>query len=516
MTTIIAEKQFELETLEKTLMATASNNLRISLQQRIEELRKEIQVTSISSDGMIKNFVVVITGTSSGLGLAAAQYLAELGHRVYGIMRGTSQTRVFDSISSKLTNNLFKLTADITKTQEVTKAIDFVLAKEKKIDVLINNAAYALVGTVESCTLEEQQALFDVNYFGAVRMIQAVLPGMRKEKKGHILNISSCCEITAYPILEVYSASKFALGGLSESMASSLAPFNIKVTVLQPGSIKTLGGENQKRGTRDLGRVNPYVGFQEKRNQQSKKNLKNRDDPLEVAKLIEKIIMEQKPNLKYQFGEFSTLLANRRFKDPSGNSEVHFFSDYLRTSQLLPNSHAKREIKKQKKAISQPSKVNMNKYKTYELINNTVKDEIDLVAALQIDPCYSPHNGYISAREKDKVKNEYVLPEICKSFYAILKAITSASNGGKTNCKCVFNDKSPIWFRIDILEKLFSKGLTIQAICIGKKYESNKWQFSWKLDNAFLIWWKEEGEKFIETYSKVVKKEHAYLVEIEK
>lgn len=281
------------------------------------------------------SLVIIVTGTSSGIGLATAEHLAKQGHRVYGVMRGTSKTQEFDRIAEKFPSNLFKVTADVTKTDEVSKAVGQVLEKEKRVDVLVNNAASVLVGTVESCTLEEQQKEFDVVFFGPVRMTQAILPSMRQRMKGQIINVSSCCGFAPYPGLEIYSAAKFAVEGLSESMAASLKPFNIKVSLLETGGVKTRGGDNQKTGTNYLVN-NPYIEFQKKADEQIKQSLANGDDPADVARTIEKIITAHEPHLRYQFGTLSVSLAERRFKDPTGDSEVHSSFSGLMESKLVP------------------------------------------------------------------------------------------------------------------------------------------------------------------------------------
>lgn len=294
-------------------------------------------VSTLTQTDGIHNKTILITGTSSGIGLATAVYLAGQGHIVYGMMRKTSKIDAFEKAMHAMSSKLFKVIADITNKNEIDAAVKYILTREKKIDVVINNAGYGLVGTVESCTLEEQMDVFNVNYFGIVRIVQAILPQMRAQESGHIINISSCCGIVPFPVLENYSASKFALEGLSESMAVSLSPWNIKVSVLETGSVKTPAAQKEPVGTRVLGPFNPYSEFQKGGNTRNRENLANGDDPLDVAKCIEKIFQASKPHLRYQFGAFSESQAVGRYKDVTGDQSVQASIGYLGQVGLLPN-----------------------------------------------------------------------------------------------------------------------------------------------------------------------------------
>lgn len=283
----------------------------------------------------MEHSVVLITGATSGIGLSTAGYLAEQGFYVYGTYRSRSNTSELDQMIAKSNGRLEKILLDVTDTTSVNQTVKSIL-HNKKIDVVINNAAYALTGTVESCSLEEQKKLFDTNFFGAVRIIQAVLPHFRKVGKGQIINIGSVVDIAPFPAIEMYSASKFALAGLTESMAVSLSPFNIKVSLVEPGSVRTPAAINQPIGSNDLGISNPYIQFHKIADEMCKKNLASGEDPIEVAKLIHSIIREEKPKLRYPFGAFAKELADSRFKDPSGSLSVTSQIEQLSNYGLLP------------------------------------------------------------------------------------------------------------------------------------------------------------------------------------
>ncbi len=277
------------------------------------------------------NSVVLITGATSGIGLATASLLAGRGYKVYGTYRQTSNTKELDQAIEKSNGMLEKILMDVSDPSSVQNAVDHILT-DRKIDVVINNAGYAMIGTVESCTLEEQKKLFDTNFFGPVNVIQAVLPHFRDNEKGQIINIGSVAGITPFPAIEIYSASKFALRGLTESMAVSLHPFNIKVSIVEPGSVKTIAAsENSPIGTKELGPDNPYENFHKVANEMCINNLANGKDPIELAELIHDIVLEEKPSVFYQFGDYAKSAAQKKFQDPTGNinveSQIKFFND---------------------------------------------------------------------------------------------------------------------------------------------------------------------------------------------
>lgn len=276
--------------------------------------------------------VVVITGVSRGLGLATAKYLASQGYTVYGTVRATSNTTELDQACKQLQGHLFKVVMPLTDEKEIERVFNSIVQREGKIDVLINNAAYALVGTVESCTIQEQIDLFNINYFGAVRTIQAVLPQMRERKSGLILNISSVSGISPFSPLENYSATKFALRGLSESMSASLSSWNIKVCLIEPATMRTMEMAPDAVGTRDLGHPDPYASI---RNYLEDSN--EGQDPLDLAKLIEEIIESPSPHVRYQLGDFADDIARRVYVDPTGDDMVKSNVEYYKSVKLLTN-----------------------------------------------------------------------------------------------------------------------------------------------------------------------------------
>lgn len=276
------------------------------------------------------NKVIVITGTSRGIGLITAEYLASQGYIVYGTVRATSNTAKFDKACEFYKGSLFKVVMSLKDGNEIQEVFNKIVKDQGHIDVLINNAGYALVGTVESCTVDEQKELFDINYFAPVRTIQAVLPHMRDKKQGMIINISSVSGISPFSPLENYSASKFALRGLTESMAASLAPWNINVCLIEPATMRTMETANDAVGSRDLGQPDPYHSIRT----YSEDSCEGQD-PLDLAKLMHKIIETQCPQVRYQIGDFAEEIAKKVYVDPTGNDLVKSNIEYYESIGLL-------------------------------------------------------------------------------------------------------------------------------------------------------------------------------------
>ncbi len=175
--------------------------------------------------------VAFITGATSGLGLSIAQQFAREGYAVYGGGRRQSE-----HLSDK---NLILTTFDITDEVSVQRAVEFVLSREDHIDLLVCAAGYGVSGSIEETPLEDAHAQFDVNFFGVVRTVKAILPIMRSQHSGKIIIIGSAAGKIGMPFQGYYSASKFALEGFVESIRYEVRPFGIEVCVVEPGDFKT-------------------------------------------------------------------------------------------------------------------------------------------------------------------------------------------------------------------------------------------------------------------------------------
>lgn len=241
--------------------------------------------------------VVLITGASSGIGRACAERLSARGHTVYGTSRKPS--------SGPTGYRMLEL--DVTQDDSVQKAVATVLEEQGHLDAVVNNAGYALAGPVEETSLEEARRQFDTNVFGVLRVCQAVLPSMRARGSGLIINMSSLGGVVGLPFQGLYSASKFALEGLTESLRQEVAAFGIQVTLLQPGDVRTPITENRVRAQRS-GSGSAYqrafetaLGIIEKEERAGA--------PVElVAKQVQELVERKQVNVRYSVGHLSQRL----------------------------------------------------------------------------------------------------------------------------------------------------------------------------------------------------------------
>jgi NAD(P)-dependent dehydrogenase (short-subunit alcohol dehydrogenase family) len=183
-----------------------------------------------------KTRIWFITGTSSGLGRALAETVLERGETVVLTARNPQQ---IEDLAASFPNRTLAVQLDVTKPEEVREAVKQAIAKFGRIDVLVNNAGYKVAGVVEEVSDEEVRYQFEINFFGVLETLRAVLPYMRKQRSGHILNISSTACFMAEATGGFYGSSKLALEGISGSLAYEVEPFGIKVTAVEPGSFKT-------------------------------------------------------------------------------------------------------------------------------------------------------------------------------------------------------------------------------------------------------------------------------------
>jgi short-subunit dehydrogenase len=242
--------------------------------------------------------VILITGASSGIGKACAVYLAQKGYKVYGTSRKTSEP----------IQEYEMLKLDVTDPASVQQAVNAVISKEGRIDVLLNNAGSGLGGAIENFSEEEMQKDMAVVFFGMARMMKAVLPYMRKEKKGLIINISSIMGFIALPFQGYYSASKFALEGLSESLRMEVKSFGINIALINPGDFRT--GFTANRQIIDAqNSSNPYSEQFIATFAQVEKDENGGSDPILIAKKVEKIINTSKPSFHYLVGRFDQRFA---------------------------------------------------------------------------------------------------------------------------------------------------------------------------------------------------------------
>jgi len=183
---------------------------------------------------------VLITGTSSGVGMNLAVDLAQRGFKVYASMRNLAKQDNLLALAKEAGVTLQVLQLDVQDSQSIARSVNDIIEHDGKLDVLVNNAGAGFLRSTEQATEEEIQWVIDVNLMGVIRCTKEVIPYMRKARAGHIVNISSVGGLVGQPFNEIYCAAKFAVEGYTESLASYITPnFNINFTSIQPGGIRT-------------------------------------------------------------------------------------------------------------------------------------------------------------------------------------------------------------------------------------------------------------------------------------
>ncbi|MGI0059159.1 MAG: SDR family oxidoreductase [Nitrosotalea sp.] len=243
--------------------------------------------------------VALVTGSASGIGFETALELAREGYHTYATMRDIKKgDRILD-IAKKENLKISVIELDVNNENTIKKAVEIIINEKKRIDVLVNNAGYFLVGCLEDLTITDLKDQFETNFFGVVRTIQAVLPTMRNQKSGTIVNISSVAGRIGFPVTPGYISSKFALEGLSESMRYELFPFGIKTIIIEPGVIKTNLFSTLKKVT---GAESPYKDMTEKVMKGLLMMSEMGTPPQEVAKTIVKAVSSENPLPRYPVG----------------------------------------------------------------------------------------------------------------------------------------------------------------------------------------------------------------------
>jgi short-subunit dehydrogenase len=240
--------------------------------------------------------VILITGASSGMGKVFARDLAKEGHIVYGAARRVDMLNELNKVGVKT------IALDVTDDQSMQNCVNEILQKEGRIDVLVNNAGYGSYGTVEDVSMEEAKRQFDVNVFGLARMTQLVLPGMRKQKSGRVINISSVGGKIATPFGAWYHASKFAVEGMSDSLRTEVAPFGIDVVVIEPGGVKSEWADVAYQNLIKTTENTAYSDMANKFKQAFSKTVAKNAEPEVISKLVSKAINSSRPKTRYVGG----------------------------------------------------------------------------------------------------------------------------------------------------------------------------------------------------------------------
>jgi NAD(P)-dependent dehydrogenase (short-subunit alcohol dehydrogenase family) len=246
--------------------------------------------------------VAIVTGSSTGIGYETSIALARDGFITYATMRNLSKAEGIKSVATKESLRLHVTQLDVTDDLSVKNAVQSILSKEGRIDLLVNNAGYVLSGAFEDLAIDEIKAQYETNVFGLIRTTQAVLPIMRKQKSGIIVNISSGAGRFGYPGHSAYISTKFAVEGLSESVSYELQPFGIKVVIVEPGVIRTNIVNTMVVARKSQDPNSPYSQIMQKMANSFEGLMKNSSSPDLVANVVLNAVKHENPNLRYLAG----------------------------------------------------------------------------------------------------------------------------------------------------------------------------------------------------------------------
>lgn len=264
---------------------------------------------------MQRESVAVVTGSSTGNGFETSLLLAKNKFYTYVTMRNLDKSTRTKEIAKKDSLPLEVLQLDVTDDKSVADAIDMISNRHRRIDVLVNNAGYDMHGAVEDLSIDEIKTQFETNFFGAVRLMKAVLPLMRKQRSGIIVNVSSIGGRIGVPLNSAYTSSKFALEGFSESMKYELEGFGIRVILIEPGAVKTNFLENIKWAQEAVKLDSPYAELSKKVSEGVRESFKQASSsPLQVAEAILNAIKSENPNTRYLVGDDAAAIIERRKK----------------------------------------------------------------------------------------------------------------------------------------------------------------------------------------------------------
>ena len=252
-------------------------------------------------DGCMENRkVVLVTGASSGIGKSIAQILSQKGYLVFGTSRKPKANG---------SEGFEMLQLDVNSENSAKSCVSNIIKKTGRIDVLINNAGYVVSGAQEEVSLEETIAQFDTNFFGVLRMVKAVLPYMRKQKAGRIINIGSIAGTIPVPFQGTYAATKAALLAYSQALRQEVKEFHIHISLVQPGFIST---EIMHNAQSNKNTISAYTKSRNRTISKLQDEIKNGADVKIVADVVLKIVESQNPHFRYPVGKESIYLHVKR------------------------------------------------------------------------------------------------------------------------------------------------------------------------------------------------------------
>jgi short-subunit dehydrogenase len=246
--------------------------------------------------------VALITGCSSGIGYETALMLARNGFHTFATMRNTKKLDSLEEIIKKERLDLSIRELDVNDDRSIENTINCVKKEANRIDVLINNAGYGLVGFFEDLTLDEIRNQFETNFFGVLNITKKIIPIMRLQKSGIIINVSSGAGQVGFPGISAYVSTKFAIEGFSESLMYELFPYGIKVVIIEPGVIKTNFFRNCIVSEHSMKKSSPYSRSLDKFQKNVELMQEHATSPIDVAKLILQVLGNNEPKQRYIVG----------------------------------------------------------------------------------------------------------------------------------------------------------------------------------------------------------------------
>jgi len=244
---------------------------------------------------------VLITGGSSGIGEACARHLAEQGCTVFAAARSLSD----ESFPGEA--EVHGLSMDVTDEASVTRGIERVVEVSGRLDAIVNCAGFGIAGAIEATSIDEAKEQFDTNFFGTMRVCRAALPVLRRQRSGAIVNVSSIAGRIGLPFQGLYSATKFAIEGLTEALRMELKPFGIRVSLIEPGDFRTGFTASRRRVDGDLGGA--YRATTDRALAAAESDELNGSAPERVARLLLRILRDPSPRLRYTVGPLSQRLS---------------------------------------------------------------------------------------------------------------------------------------------------------------------------------------------------------------
>lgn len=278
---------------------------------------------------MVNSKVWYVTGCSKGLGLSLVKQLLQKGQGVAATTRNIKS--LIEKIGNDYSNSFLPLEVDLTCDQSIKSSIQLTVEQLKKIDVVVNNAGYGTGGALEELTQDEIKKSFEVNFFAVIKVIQQVLPYMRKERAGHIINISSIAGFAPGTGWPVYSATKSAINGLSEALANDLKPLGINVSTVLPGWFRTSFAKEESIELSEK-QIPDYEYIRAAHEKFKSTDGKQIGNPDKVADVLMKLINESTPPVNLFIGSDAYKRASSKIEDLTKNIEIwkeeSFSTDY--------------------------------------------------------------------------------------------------------------------------------------------------------------------------------------------